>query len=86
MEKKPEKTCMCQTEASDEVWDLNMQTETALNTLAILFERFEQVNSDLANVAKNFDKLSVEMQATVDKAKEGHRLAEISAQAVRNSF
>ena len=40
------KTYKCQTR----------NTEKALDTLAILQERFEQVNGDVANIGKKFDK------------------------------
>ena len=40
------------TEANDKVWALNRHTGSALETLAILCQRFEQVNSDLANVER----------------------------------
>ena len=42
------KTCMCQTEANDKVWDLNRKTERAFETSALLYTRFEQINGELA--------------------------------------
>ena len=56
-----------------------------LYTLAILYEGFEQVNTELATVDKKFDKLFVEMQAEQERAKEAQRLAEVAAQGVQNS-
>ena len=44
-----------QTEANDKVGALKKETEKALKTLAILHERFVQVNSDLADIDKKFD-------------------------------
>ena len=41
------KTYGSETEANDKVWSLNQETEKALEALAILYERFEQVNSDV---------------------------------------
>ena len=56
-------------------------TERALDTLAILHESFQQVNSDLANMVKEF----AEMQAEMKRVKEAQRDLEISAQAVHDS-
>ena len=50
------KTYRCQTEANDKVWSLKKETEKALETLAILHERLEQVNSDLTDIHKKFEK------------------------------
>ena len=50
------KTYTCQTGANDTVWDLNRKTARALETLALLYTRFEQVNCDLAKVDEDFDK------------------------------
>ena len=44
------KTDKSQTEANDQFWALIKETEKASETLAILHERFEQVNSFLADV------------------------------------
>ena len=68
------KTCKCQAEANDTVWDLNWKTERALDTLANLYERFEQVNSDLAKVDKEFGRKSAHMQAEMERVKEAQRL------------
>ena len=34
---------------------MNKETENGLETLAVLFERFERANSDLADIDKQFD-------------------------------
>ena len=74
------KTHTCQTEANDKVWDLNW----ALETLAILYVRFEQVNSDPAKVVKEFDRKFAQRQDEMEKVQEAqfmrvamsnHRLA-----------
>ena len=57
----------------------------ALETLALLYARFEQVNIDLAKVDKKVDKEFALMQAEMGKAEEVQRLMEISAQAVHES-
>ena len=48
------KACKCQTEASDKLWDMNRETERALDTLTLLYERIVQVNSDFAKVDTEF--------------------------------
>ena len=80
----PKTTYRCQTEASDKVWDLNRKTERALDTLAILCERFEQVNSDVAKVDKEIDREFAQMQAEMERVREAQGLTEISAQAVHD--
>ena len=79
------KTYKCQAEAHDKVRARNRKTKKALDTLEILYERFEQVNSDLANVDKEFDKEFQEKQAAMEKVKESQRLMDISAQAVNST-
>ena len=37
------------------VWDMNRKTEKALDTLVILYSRFEQVSKDLGEVDPTFD-------------------------------
>ena len=64
-----EKTYQCQTDAHDEVWALRRKTENALDTVAIPYERLDQVNSDLANVDKEFQREFHEMQAAMEKSK-----------------
>ena len=66
---------------NDKVWALNRQTETALDTLAILYQRFERVNSDLANVDKQFDKGCEEVQDAMEKVSGTQESMEISAQS-----
>ena len=44
------KTHKCLSEANDKVWSLNRQTEKALDTLVILYERSEQVKNSFVNV------------------------------------
>ena len=53
--------------------------------LAILYARFGQVNSDLANVDKQFDREFAQVQDEMEKVTEAWRLTEISAQAVHDS-
>ena len=60
------KTCESQTEAREKVWDLNKETENGLETLAVLFERFERANSDLADIDKQFDVRYEEMEELVE--------------------
>ena len=60
------KTCKSQTEAREKVWDLNKETENVLETLAVLFERFERANSDLADIDKQFDVRYEEMEELVE--------------------
>ena len=55
--------------------------EKALDTLAILCKRCEQVNCDLAYVDKKFEKEFEEMEEAMEKAKEVQRLAEIAMNA-----
>ena len=77
-------TSNCHMEANDQAWDLNPKTEQVLETLAILYARFEQVNSALAKADKEFDTEFAQRQDEMDKVKEAQRLAEISAQAVHD--
>ena len=49
-------------EARAKVWALNKGTENGLETLAVLFERFERANSDLADIDKQFDVRYEEME------------------------
>ena len=67
------KTRKCPTEANDKGWDLHQKTERALDTFAILYERFEQVNSDLAKVDKEFDREFALIQAEMEKVKEAQK-------------
>ena len=66
------KTYKTQTEANDKVWDVNRKTEKALDTLEILYVRFEVVSRDLGEVDQVFDE-------------EPQRFAEIAAQQVHDS-
>ena len=75
------KTYRCQTEAKDKVWTQNKETEKALETPSILYECFEQVNSDLANVNMKFCTEFEEMQEAMEEAKEAQHFAEIALQA-----
>ena len=50
------KASVCKTYKNDEVSNLNEEKEKAMETLAVLYERFEQVNSDLVDIDKKFDK------------------------------
>ena len=84
-ERRPDKTYKCQTEANDKVWDRNQKTKRALETLAILQARFEQVNSDLAKVDKEFDREFEQMEDEMEKVKDAQRIMDISAQAVHDS-
>ena len=60
------KTCKSQTEAREKVWASNKETENGLETLAVLFERFERANSDLADIDKQFDVRYEEMEEFVE--------------------
>ena len=64
---------------------MNWKTERALETLALLYARCDQVNSDLAKADKEFDKEFAKMQVKMEKVKETQRLMEISAQSVHDS-
>ena len=61
------KTCKSQTEANDKELSLNKKTEKALETLAILCERFEQVKSNVAAIDKKFDAEYEEMRELMAK-------------------
>ena len=78
------KTYKNQTEANDKVWDLNRELERALDSLALFYERFEQVNSDLAAADKKIDKPCEEMKDAMENATQGQRLVEIASQAVHD--
>ena len=58
---------------------------TGLETLAILYARFEQVNDEVAKVDREFDSEFAQMQDEVEKVREAQRLLETSAQAVHDS-
>ena len=45
---------------------MNKETENVLETLAVLFERFERANSDLADIDKQFDVRYEEMEELVE--------------------
>ena len=79
------KTYQCQTEANDKVWDLNRKTEKALETLALLYTRFEQINSDLDKVDKDFDKEFSRMLDERDISEKPKRFVEIIAKTVHDS-
>ena len=79
------KTYKTQTEANDKVWDTNRKTEKALDTVAILYGRFEQVSKDLGEVDHTIDKEFEELQDTLDGQKQVRRLVAIAAQAVHAS-
>ena len=75
------RTYKCQTGANDNFWSLNRDTEKVLDTLEILCARFEQVNGDVADVDKKFDKEFAEMEDAMEKAKEAQGLTEIAMNA-----
>ena len=50
-------------------------------TLAILYERFEQVSSELADIDKKSDKEFEDMKNATETSKEAQRLAEIAMNA-----
>ena len=64
---------------------MNRKTERALETLALLYMRLEQFNSDFAKVDKEFDKEFSRMPDEMDKVKEAQRFVEITAQTVHES-
>ena len=64
------KTYKTQTEASDKVRDLIRRIEQALDTLAILYVRFEQVSKDLGEVYQQIDKEFEELRDAFDGQKQ----------------
>ena len=60
------------------IWSSNRETEKALETLAIQYGRFEQVNSDLADIDKKFDTEFEKMEEAMEQAKEAQQFAEIA--------
>ena len=79
------KTYKNQTEANNKVWAVNRDPKRAVDTLALLNERFEQVNSDSAHVDKKFDKHYEEMEDDMEIVKQDQRVVEMASQAVHDS-
>ena len=75
------KTYQNLTEANDKVWSLNQETGKASETLAIFYERFEQVNCRFSDVDKKCDTEFEEMEQAMEKAKEAEQFADITLQA-----
>ena len=75
-------TYKTQTEANDKAWDFLGKTEKALETLAILYARFEKVSRDLGAVDQKFDKEFEYLQDALVNAKQAQMLVEITSQQV----
>ena len=64
---------------------MKRDAERALDTLTLLYERFEQVNTDLANLDQKIDKQFEEIEDATENAKQAQRLVEVASQAVHDS-
>ena len=65
------KTRKNQTEADDEVWDLNRKIEKPLDTWVILFVRFEKVRKGPGEIDLKFDNEFAEMQDALGGGHDG---------------
>ena len=64
----------------------DVKKSEALDTLAILYARFEKVSKSLGDVDQKFEKRGfAEVEGALDNAKEAQRFAEIAAQQVHDS-
>ena len=73
-------------EVNDKVWNWKKEPEKGLVTLAILYERFEQVSSELADIDKKSDKEFEDMKNAKETSKEAQRLAEVAMDAILEVF
>ena len=80
------KTYKTQTEANDKVRALNRDSERTFETLALLYGRLEQVNSDLADVDTKSDKsFESEWRTPRKNIKQAQTFVEIASQTFNDS-
>ena len=76
------RTYKINTEANAQVHDLNQKTMKGLDTLAILYSRFEKVSNSPGEADQMFDKDFVVMQEAMIRGKDTQRFEEMAAEQV----